>query len=595
MTSRGSGLSAKDKSVLDVGPGSSDPYMLLLAATPAEASAAAVDFKNPDALVQICKTERVDRDLNPVWNPVALDEAVVLEKLNNGGKKVALVAVYDYDFSSADDLIGVGVVDDIEELFKDESAERTIKIVKKGRAGGEVTISFHSAAPVASEPPTGIAWSPFPSVHDRLRASKLFEPTRLDTVFLMLRVDDPVVSFDVSPVNNEFNVNNYVRNIALGKVKSKLPRGSKPPNVLKVTVHKVEWHKEAVSTEDVIVSRQKHRKHRISKIMMSPLKLAKKSHASAASAASVAPRSVSVHAELRGQKVRFGGLRPVEDGVATGFSASNSIDCADPSAVLRIVVKDSMGSMVGHWITTIKMIVLDPTNVQCLSSSGGRPGKNIMRGVMQLRDDEFLVNPKKEAYVDLELEWVYDPAGKTHEEIMKIPKALTALEQLQQNSAETKLKLGNSHQMTQMLTDFPLLFDVFSFELNRVHFFLRALFQGFKTDKSKKGIYIDEIDLRDKLRIKEGEDGVDLNTLYRHMTHAIVFPVLKEVSVVDTTHQIFSGLFTGMFSGPGHTHVSHDAPVVREDGEVDAEIIQRHISSSPATSIKKVFSSSRSK
>lgn len=499
LSARGTHLAAKDKMT-----GSSDPYFWVLACTPEEIHKAQTERRfDPSGYVQICKSDTIMQNLNPVWQPVSLDTAIVDSKLHG---KQCLLAVMDYDVGKSDDLIGVAVV-------SLKEGDQTVEIFKRGKTGGFVTFAVEFVKGVKEDLP-GIAWSPFPSVHDNLRLrTRNFEPTRFGTVSLDLQVDEPTVAFDLSPVNEEFNVNNYVRNLALGKLKM-----SVKPNLLKISINAVKW-----ATSKVELKSKKRFTMFRSKVV----------------------GKCSVVAQLRGQNVNFGTCE-VKDGVATGFKTGITIDCADPAAVVRILVKDQIGGLVGHWITTLKMIVLAPANVHGSDlESKSKPG--LMSGLMQLRDADF--GHPVGACVDMELSWVHDPNGKTHDQIMSMPRRLTALEQLQQNSAETKLKLGNQRQLKHMLKDFPLLFDVQSLQLNRVHFHLKPLFMGFESEsKNAKALFLDKVDLRSKLKAKPGQPGVDLYALSRNFVLAAIGPVLAEVSVVDAASHIMSGVFTGLLS-----------------------------------------------
>ena len=54
----------------------------------------------------------------------------------------------------------------------------------------------------------------------------------------------------------------------------------------------------------------------------------------------------------------------------------------------------------------------------------------------------------------------------------------SALEQLQQNSAETTWRMGNLSACGHMLEDFPLFFDVRKFQISRINFYLKDLICG---------------------------------------------------------------------------------------------------------------------
>jgi hypothetical protein len=104
---------------------------------------------------------------------------------------------------------------------------------------------------------------------------------------------------------------------------------------------------------------------------------------------------------------------------------------------------------------------------------------------MILRGSDFLVESGKDLTVTLELCYYYDPRTEETEvsygtQMNKSRKS--ALEQLQQNSAETTWRMGNLSACGHMLEDFPLLFDVRKFQISRINFYLKDLFAGTATN-----------------------------------------------------------------------------------------------------------------
>ena len=116
-------------------------------------------------------------------------------------------------------------------------------------------------------------------------------------------------------------------------------------------------------------------------------------------------------------------------------------------------------------------------------NANDRVGENFqIEGWFKLADKNFLnhgepefengrMKPgteKRPGCIKLKMSWVYDKRfdARTAEgrnnglSMTDPPPDMTALEQLQLNSAETQLRLGNPLLVTQMLDSFPLLLDV---------------------------------------------------------------------------------------------------------------------------------------
>ncbi|KAJ8606632.1 hypothetical protein CTAYLR_008395 [Chrysophaeum taylorii] len=472
---------------------SSDPYFRIVVAPTDEVHAHALSEKNADfdadACVEICRSETIEDNLNPRWKDVEIDEGVVESKRR--GRKL-LVVVMDYDYGTASDLIGIG---EIEALSGDGTV---VELRKRGAPAGE--FAFATRKTVVEHKQPAIAWKPSPTEHAALRkeAGVMFEPTRLATLVLDLKIDDPVIAFDTAEINDEFNVNNFVRLLSEGKITSKT--GLKTmPNTLRVSVNAVRFDAETTKEVKVVVA-------------------------------------------LRGEELTFG---PVEaDGAtATGFPAiPDAIAVADPSAVVQVKVFVG-SSLLGDWICKLETLAVAPTRVFGKNVVASRDGSEFkLGGLMQVRADDRAVPAG--ADIDLTLTWTHDPNGMTHNQILEVAK-LKALEQLQQNSAEFNLSLGNLGLWGNFLADFPLLFSVNTLELNRIKFHLKALFMGYDTDRSDEAIYVDQIDLRDDLK---SSTGVDLATLGFDLVTSIAGPVLKEVSILDAAKQILQGVSIGLFS-----------------------------------------------
>lgn len=500
LKASGESLAAKDKWLAR--ESTSDPYFRLVVAPSAEVEAAALGEKNhdfdPDACVELCRSEYLEKELSPEWDELELDLAVVEEK-TAGFSKSVLVVVLDYDYGSASDLIGVGKLD----KFQDSRVE----LKKRGKSAGFFDVRVSTATSPCSARPPLVAWRPFPTQHDAIRRKLgiFFEPPRLATVGLEVRVDGPTIAFDVAEKNDEFNVNNFCRLVAEGKVRSTTGL-REMPNSLAVALNDVRF-------------KDSHKDGKLAKAVV----------------------------EVRGDKRTIGPVQ-ITDGICSFGGKTETFDVADPSAVVVVSVSIA-GREVGKWITTLKMIPVAPTNVFGKDVVGEKlPDGYRMAGDMELRKHSFAKSSR--ASIGLALDWTARPDGLGHDQILA-KKRLKALEQLQENSAETTLKLGNLQLLAHLLADFPVLFDVRAFELNRINFHLKALFQGYDTDTAAddaKAIYLKSIDLHDKLAVPPGADGRDLLDLTITFVKAMVGPVLKEVSITQAASEILSGVAVGLFS-----------------------------------------------
>ena len=92
--------------------------------------------------------------------------------------------------------------------------------------------------------------------------------------------------------------------------------------------------------------------------------------------------------------------------------------------------------------------------------------------------------------VHLRMSWLYDPAMDKGHELFneeehgdshaRSKKTGTALEQLQMNSNETMLKLGNLLLVSNMIDTFPVLFTAKRITIRNINFFLGDLFRGYE-------------------------------------------------------------------------------------------------------------------
>ncbi|KAH8076245.1 hypothetical protein JL721_237 [Aureococcus anophagefferens] len=346
------------------------------------------------------------------------------------------------------------------------------------------------------KPPRVVMWSPFPAVHAEQRNDEDFEPTRIGSLrFDEIRVDDVNVAFNQSTAN-EFNINHFVRGLAAGKVGQALPPGAKAPNALTVTV---------------VGARGVHEK--------------------------IAPQ-IEVHCrDFRWET----SARPAARSGAHVWNESCTLPAGDPSAVLHVGLKTTglaaSSHILGQWIVTLKMLVVAPTNVFGENLSHAYEGGSafVLEGDMHLRNAEWLVMDRSQA-VRLRLRYFHDPALPSYEDQINA-KPRPALEQLQANSLETTWKMGSLTYLRYMLQDFPLLFDVRSFEVTRINFYLKDLF-------SSVGRAAASTSMIEKAKMERSSSGQIKNHVWTFVFCA-VRPVLREVNVGAALGHIASGFFAG--------------------------------------------------
>jgi hypothetical protein len=160
--------------------------------------------------------------------------------------------------------------------------------------------------------------------------------------------------------------------------------------------------------------------------------------------------------------------------------------------------------------------------------------------------------------VELKLHWYYD--ATTPELNKKTDKS--ALEQLQENSKETNLKLGSVRKVRAMLEHLPLLFNIKRATIRNIEFYLKDLFvtggKGYMEYKKEDAaawsatgdsISVKKIDVTSQLRhaarvTKEGGRPVDGLTLDEFMKNFWVFGLAPQVikgSIVRAAFTQISG------------------------------------------------------
>lgn len=88
----------------------------------------------------------------------------------------------------------------------------------------------------------------------------------------------------------------------------------------------------------------------------------------------------------------------------------------------------------------------------------------------------------RQSEVELEMRWFYEEGwGEGWEEPRQ-----SALQQLTENSNETKLRLGNIDKVKTMLNNVPILFRFHRVAIRNVRFYLKDLFRGGQGEAEKR-------------------------------------------------------------------------------------------------------------
>ena len=186
-----------------------------------------------------------------------------------------------------------------------------------------------------------------------------------------------------------------------------------------------------------------------------------------------------------------------------------------PWQVLLVELVDAAThATVGHWLTTLKMLVVDPRNVYsrgrvetAVEETADGHASYALRGTMVLRGPGGRLLPRcDESTLELDVAYFHDPKAPSQEDLLRT-QPMTALEQLQENSAETSLRLGDVGLCRAMLEDFPLLFDVRACSLRDANAYLSELFAGYKGKGDLLHHRFGATKLLDSLRAGAGDDG----------------------------------------------------------------------------------------
>lgn len=212
--------------------------------------------------------------------------------------------------------------------------------------------------------------------------------------------------------------------------------------------------------------------------------------------------------------------------------------------------------MVAQWVMTLKFFIIKPKwNWHSEIDLSGGSGYDIS-GRFTLMDREMLGHGTVGS-LELRMSWKYlphfDSMSGVYDHTSVPTRKLKALDQLKENSEETRLRLGNILLVSQMLDSFPLLVDVDRVTIRDVHFFLGDLFRGFlgaeETGVKDHAIDIRVIEVMEALHAGgKDEGGITIWDFCKRFWVKGVLPVVasKAGVLIRIVEEVFGGSVSGM-------------------------------------------------
>lgn len=300
-------------------------------------------------------------------------------------------------------------------------------------------------------------------------------------VFRVEAVDLSGVSINFEMYRGEFNINGFMRILTEGEVRTALPRGAPMPNTLRVHVASAVGLKQGsanlltgeLGCQPRVVLRARHLREQTRTLRDSPSR---------------------------------GGGGQTGPGPQWVWAEDLMMVLTDPSTVLHVSVYDDTGragvhdrgdKLLGQWVMTLKWLAMDPT--YCEHSSLHVEGDGSMRGWFVLEDSKRAGRGECGELL-MHLKWSYEaeqderqgggggratpppqmPPPRASPQSQRARAAITALEQLTQNSVESQLRLGSPLRAQRYLSSLPYLLDVHRITIRDIHFFVKDLFMGLR-------------------------------------------------------------------------------------------------------------------
>ena len=420
-----------------------------------------------------------------------------------------------------------------------------------------------------------IRWSAFPTTHAALRREPDFEPTRAGAVRIdVLRVDTVRCAFDHA--DGEFNVARFTRELASRKVERQLGAGEALPNALRLTV--VNGSRLSSKIVFVVATVRGLRRQ-------------------------TATRAVLNRHAVWNEHFTFPCPDPSSVVHVAVYDAGRGALSSRATLSEQWIVTAKMLVLAPSNVYAVQSTLRHGRGPRDKGGAGNEA--YVLEGSMKLRDKAWApaAPDDDDATLGLRLAYYHDADMPTAEKLAAL-KPTTALEQLQLNSLETQWKLGHQGNVANMLRDFPLLFDVRDVELTGLNMYVKDLFMGYKgaherrvvelagrakarapaprgdddpadgppevsvfrkalagqklsaslneTDvrgKHKDTVFVDKVDLRNKLRDPTAPEGVDLFVLAKSFVRSAIAPIFSEADLYANVAHILSGIFSKNLGG----------------------------------------------
>jgi len=201
------------------------------------------------------------------------------------------------------------------------------------------------------------------------------------------------------------------------------------------------------------------------------------------------------------------------------FNETFYFHATDAATVVHVAVynREVVGGdvMLGQWIVTLKYLLGDPT--YCWHEKGMQvtPDRWV-RGWFPLQNKHFR-GVGKCGKIEMALQWRYVPEDRLRRRVDLPP--LSALAQLQENSDESRMRMGDMQRVKYWLNREPFLFDIKRMTVRGFKFHLQDLFRGYKGRAETAGgvdkihfINLHKVEWLTEFRPKHGDDGI---TVYK--------------------------------------------------------------------------------
>jgi len=255
------------------------------------------------------------------------------------------------------------------------------------------------------------------------------------------------------------------------------------------------------------------------------------------------------------------------------FNETFYFHATDAATVVHVGVynREVVGGdvMLGQWIMTLKWMLGDP--FYCWHEKGMQVTPDRwMRGWFPLMNRRYR-GVGKCGKIEMALQWRFMPESMLKRKVDFPP--LTALAQLQENSAESRMRMGDLSRVKYWLNREPFLYDIKRVTVRGVRYYVQDLFRGYKGRMERVGIErshcveIQRLDYLTEFRPRHGDLGITtykvVYNFFRGVAPKVLDSATSHTNVGSAVGQIMSGVGVQMTGslGSGLRHLMR--------GEVD--------------------------